>query len=72
MKKNKWWIKLLGSILDTLLIVFVTLKVSGVITWSWWLVLLPLIVPLGFLLLALIALLIFWVIILNKEKFGKE
>ena len=71
MKKNKWWINLLGWLLDTLLIVLITLKVSGVITWSWWLVLLPLIVPLGFLLLSVIALVIFWVIILNKEKFGK-
>jgi hypothetical protein len=30
------------GILDVLLIVFVVLKLCGVITWSWWLVLSPL------------------------------
>lgn len=30
------------GVLGILLVIFITLKVVGVITWSWWLVLLPL------------------------------
>lgn len=29
-------------------IVFITLKLCKVITWSWWLVMLPTLIPLGF------------------------
>ena len=36
-----------------LTIVFITLKLTGVITWSWWLVFLPLIIQAGLLILAL-------------------
>lgn len=32
---------------DILLIIFITLKLMGIISWSWWLVLSPLIIPLG-------------------------
>lgn len=32
------------GILEVLTVVFVVLKLVGVITWSWWLVLLPLII----------------------------
>jgi len=32
------------GILEVLAVVFVVLKLVGVITWSWWLVLLPLII----------------------------
>lgn len=34
------------NILDVLLVVFITLKLIGVIDWSWWLVLMPFYVPL--------------------------
>lgn len=40
----------MNGILPALLVVFITLKLLGVITWSWWLVLVPLWLLLGFLL----------------------
>ena len=36
------------GILEVLTLIFVVLKLSGVITWSWWLVLLPEIIAFGF------------------------
>jgi len=36
------------GILEVLTIVFVVLKLLGVIAWSWWLVLLPLIISVSF------------------------
>ena len=35
------------GLLEVLTIVFVVLKLVGVITWSWWLVFLPLIIAVG-------------------------
>ena len=35
------------GILEVLTVVFIVLKLLGVIAWSWWLVLLPLIVSVG-------------------------
>lgn len=35
------------GILEILTIIFVVLKLVGVITWSWWLVFLPLIIAVG-------------------------
>lgn len=37
-------------------ITFIVLKLTGVITWSWWLVLLPAIISVGLIVLALIIL----------------
>ena len=43
--------------LDLLLLLFIGLKLANVITWSWWLVFTPLLVPLGILgLVGLVAL----------------
>lgn len=36
-----------NSVLDILLIIFVVLKVTGNITWSWWWVLSPIWIPLA-------------------------
>lgn len=35
------------GILEVLTIIFVVLKLVGVITWSWWIVFLPLIISVG-------------------------
>ncbi len=35
------------GILEVLTIIFVVLKLIGVITWSWWIVFLPLIIAVG-------------------------
>jgi hypothetical protein len=45
-------IRLGGFILLT--IAFIVLKLTGVITWSWWLVFLPMIIPWGLVLLLLL------------------
>lgn len=42
--------------LPLLAIVFITLKITGYIAWSWWLVLLPLLVQAGLVVVALIIL----------------
>lgn len=42
--------------LPLLAIVFITLKLTGYIAWSWWLVLLPLLVQAGLVVVALIIL----------------
>ena len=36
------------GIFEVLTIIFVVLKLLGVIAWSWWVVLLPLIIPISF------------------------
>lgn len=47
------------SFLGLLTIAFVVLKLTGVISWSWWLVLLPTLIPTGIVLL----LAILWLIL---------
>lgn len=42
--------------LPLLTLIFITLKLTGYITWSWWLVLLPMIIPLSILFIALLVL----------------
>lgn len=42
--------------LPLLTLIFITLKLTGYITWSWWLVLLPLLVQVGLVVVALIIL----------------
>lgn len=46
------------GILGVLLIVFIVLKLVGVVTWSWWIVLAPLWVEIG--LLIIVILVIVW------------
>lgn len=38
------------GVLEVLTIVFVVLKLTGVVTWSWWIVLAPILIPLAILL----------------------
>ena len=53
MNKNKKIIKG-GAFLILLTIAFIALKLTGVISWSWWQVLLPIILPLSLALLILV------------------
>jgi membrane protein YdbS with pleckstrin-like domain len=49
--------KIVGDItISMLLVAFVVLKLCGVIDWSWWWVLSPLWIPLGFVILVLLVL----------------
>lgn len=54
--------------IDLLTVVFIVLKLTKVITWSWWWVLSPMWITLGLLLICEVAL----VIIKKKEKRGDE
>lgn len=59
----------IGSILSILLIIFIILKVSGVINWSWGIVLLPLWIGLGTIGIAfLIAIIIAIVVAVRQSK----
>ena len=49
-------------ILELLLVAFIVLKLTGVITWSWWWVLSPLWIPLA---IALIVTIIFLILIIK-------
>lgn len=49
-------------ILELLLVVFIVLKLTGIITWSWWWVLSPLWIPL---VIALIVTIIFLILIIK-------
>ena len=53
-----------GGIFTILTIIFVVLKLTNVITWSWWLVFLPLIIGtcLGLFVLIIIAIVAVWAI----------
>lgn len=53
-----------GFILLT--VIFACLKLAGVIDWSWWIVLLPMLVPFG---LALAAILVIFAIVALREMF---
>jgi hypothetical protein len=50
------------SFTELLLIVFIVLKLTGVINWSWWWVLSPLWITLGIVLIILIGFGIYWII----------
>ena len=54
--------KISVSFVGLLQLVFITLKLIGVITWSWWLVLLPTIISAGLYGLYIIALIIYYII----------
>lgn len=47
---------------DLLLIVFIVLKLTNVINWSWWWVLSPLWISLGIVLIILIGFVIYWLV----------
>ena len=60
----------IGSILSILLIIFIILKVTGVINWGWGLVLLPLWIELGLFGVGFILTIIVAIIIaIRKSKF---
>lgn len=44
---------------DVLAIIFIVLKLVGVINWSWWIVLLPILIPVGILALFIILMILF-------------
>ena len=56
---NKTSIKVGSPAMGVLTVVFVILKLTGVITWSWWLVLAPLWVPVALFLLVVLGVVIF-------------
>lgn len=61
--------KVVGDItISLLLVAFVVLKLCGVIDWSWWWVLSPLWIPLGFVILVLLALGIAKLALKNMDK----
>lgn len=39
------------GVLEVLAIVFIVLKLTGIVTWSWWIVLAPVLIPLAILLI---------------------
>jgi hypothetical protein len=47
---------------DLLLIVFIVLKLTNVINWSWWWVLSPLWISLGIVIIILIGFCIYWLV----------
>lgn len=50
------------SFTELLLIVFIVLKLTNVINWSWWWVLSPLWISLGIVLIILIGFCIYWLV----------
>jgi len=56
------------SIFTVLTLIFVTLKLCGVIHWSWYLVLLPTLAPLGALLIIFILFLLFFTVAYIVQK----
>lgn len=53
-KENKQGLRF--GALEVLAIVFVVLKLTGVVTWSWWIVLTPVLIPLAILLICFLGL----------------
>lgn len=56
------------SILGVVEIVFIILKLLGIINWSWWIVLIPLWIELGITLLIILVIIIVAIIMANKRK----
>jgi hypothetical protein len=54
------------GILGVLQIVFIVLKLTGVITWSWWMVLMPLWINIGIIILFLV--IVFLVVFIKELK----
>ena len=53
--------------LEILLLIFVTLKLTGMVNWSWWLVMMPALGPATLLIIVLIVFLITYLV----ERHGK-
>lgn len=53
-KENKQGLRF--GALEVLAIVFVVLKLTGVVAWSWWIVLAPVLIPLAILLICFLGL----------------
>lgn len=49
-----------GGFLGLLTLIFITLKLCGVITWSWLWILSPLWIPLGLMVIVLLILIMIW------------
>ena len=56
------------GILGVVEIVFIILKLLGIINWSWWIVLIPLWIDLGITLLIILVIIIVAIIMANKRK----
>ena len=56
------------NILGVVEIVFIILKLLGIINWSWWIVLIPLWIDLGITLLIILVIIIVAIIMDNKRK----
>ena len=56
------------GILRVVEIVFIILKLLGIINWSWWIVLIPLWIDLGVSLLIILVIIIVAIIMANKRK----
>ena len=70
MKKNVTIDLNISGILSILLIIFIVLKVVGVISWSWGIVLLPLWIELGMIgIVCFLAIIIEIIVAIRKSKF---
>lgn len=71
-KENKTVVNGGVGFMGLLQIVFIVLKLCGVIGWSWWLVLLPLIIEFGLVALLILGLIVFYIVVAvhehNKRK----
>ena len=67
-KENKTAVGGGVGFIGLLQIVFIVLKLCGVIGWSWWLVLLPLIIEFGLVALLILGLVIFYIIATIHER----
>lgn len=66
MKKNK--IELRMGLIETLTLILIVLKLFGLISWSWWLVLSPVFICLGIIILLVTVMTIMLFIINTLEK----
>lgn len=57
----------LGGLSTLLTVAFVVLKLCGVISWSWFVVFLPIIIDIAFIVLVLVVLLVMWLITRNSD-----
>ena len=67
-KENKTVVNGGVGFVGLLQIVFIVLKLCGVIGWSWWLVLLPLIIEFGLVTLFILGVIIFYIVVAVHER----
>ena len=53
-----------GGSFTLLTVIFACLKLAGVIDWSWWIVFLPILVPVG--LVAIVLIVVLFLLVLNE------